>query len=147
MTSSTHNVACKNLVLDAGPLLMLSPLRGLAETFVTVPQVLEELKDKRAREHFEKLGLMAGVNVKVQSPDSASIAHGAHSLFLLIPSHWHLLVIIVIQFTKKTGDYSALSHADICILALTYALDKAEREKRLQPGVGEVRTCSFLVDR
>jgi RNA-binding protein NOB1 len=100
---------------------MLSPLRGLAETFITVPQVLEELKDKRAREHFEKLGLMAGVNVKVQSPDPASIAH-------------------VIQFTKKTGDYSALSHADICVLALTHALDKAdksEREKRPQPGVDE----------
>lgn len=78
MTSSTHNVACRNLVLDAGPLLMLSPLRGLAETFITVPQVLEELKDKRAREHFEKLGLMAGVNVKVQSPDPASLAHGMH---------------------------------------------------------------------
>jgi hypothetical protein len=89
MTSSVHSVACRNLVLDAGPLLMLSPLRGLAETFVTVPQVLEELKDKRAREHFEKLGLMAGVNVKVQSPDPASLAHGAHILSLLTSSHWH----------------------------------------------------------
>lgn len=147
MTNSTHNVACRNLVLDAGPLLMLSPLRGLAETFITVPQVLEELKDKRAREHFEKLGLMAGVNVKVQSPDPASLAHGAHLLFLLTTSHWHLLVIIVIQFTKKTGDYSALSHADICVLALTYALDKAEREKCPQPGVDEVCICSLLVYR
>lgn len=78
MATSTTNVACRILVLDAGPLLMLSPLRGLAETFVTVPQVLEELKDKRAREHFEKLGLIAGVNVRVQSPDSDSLAHGAH---------------------------------------------------------------------
>ena len=76
--TSTTNVACSNLVLDAGPLLMLSPLRGLAETFLTVPQVLGELKDKRAREHFEKLGLIAGVNVRVQSPDSESLAHGAH---------------------------------------------------------------------
>jgi hypothetical protein len=59
-------------------------------------------------------------------------------------------VNIVIQFTKKTGDYSALSHADICVLALTYALDKAdksEREKRPRPGVDEVCTWSFLVDR
>ena len=83
MTSSAPNVACRNLVLDTGPLLMFSPLRGLAETFITVPQVLEELKDKRAREHFEKLGLMAGVDVKVQSPDPASIAHGAHLPALL----------------------------------------------------------------
>lgn len=68
--------ACKHLVLDAGPLLALSPLRGLAETYYTVPQVLDELKDRRAREHFEKLGLSAGVRVQVQSPDPQSLAHG-----------------------------------------------------------------------
>ncbi|OBZ76047.1 20S-pre-rRNA D-site endonuclease nob1 [Grifola frondosa] len=59
-SSSTVKPACKNLVLDAGPLLSLSPLRGLAETYYTLPQVLDELKDKRAREHFERLGLSAG---------------------------------------------------------------------------------------
>ena len=74
--SSETKPACKSLVLDAGPLLSLSPLRGLAETFYTVPQVLDELKDKRAREHFEKLGLTAGVNIQVQSPDPVSLAHG-----------------------------------------------------------------------
>jgi RNA-binding protein NOB1 len=79
MVTSASNAACRNLVLDAGPLLMLSPLRGLAETFITVPQVLEELKDKRAKEHFEKLGLMAGVNVRVQSPDPTSLTHGGHT--------------------------------------------------------------------
>ena len=68
--------ACKHLVLDAGPLLSLAPLRGLAQTYYTVPQVLDELKDKRAREHFEQLALTAGVNVKVMSPDAAALAHG-----------------------------------------------------------------------
>ena len=67
---------CKNLVLDAGPLLSLSPLRGLAETYLTVPQVLDELKDKRAREHFERLGLSAGVRVEVRNPDPPSLSHG-----------------------------------------------------------------------
>ena len=67
---------CKYLVLDAGPLLSLSPLRGLAETYVTTPQVLAELNDKRAREHFERLGLTAGVKVDVQTPSPASLAHG-----------------------------------------------------------------------
>ncbi|CAK5275365.1 unnamed protein product [Mycena citricolor] len=78
---------CKNLVLDAGPLLSLSPLRGLAETYYTVPQVLAELKDKNAREHFERLGLTAGVKVEVAAPDAASLAN-------------------VIQWAKKTGDYA-----------------------------------------
>ncbi|KAK7061974.1 20S-pre-rRNA D-site endonuclease NOB1 [Favolaschia claudopus] len=99
---------CKNLVLDAGPLLSLSPLRGLAETYLTVPQVLAELKDKRAREHFERLGLSAGVKVEVVSPDAASLA-------------------AVIAGAKKTGDYAVLSHPDLCVLALTYSLH--EREK------------------
>jgi hypothetical protein len=35
----------------------------------------------------------------------------------------------VIKFAKKTGDYSVLSHADLCVLALTYALDASEKEK------------------
>ena len=68
--------ACKRLVLDAGPLLSLSPLRGLAETYITVPQVLAELKDKKAREHFEKLALVTGVKVEIQAPDAASLSHG-----------------------------------------------------------------------
>lgn len=74
--SNDPKPACKSLVLDAGPLLSLSPLRGLAETFYTVPQVLDELKDRRAREHFERLGLSAGVKIQVESPDSKSLAHG-----------------------------------------------------------------------
>jgi hypothetical protein len=48
----------------------------------------------------------------------------------------------VIQFAKKTGDYSALSHPDLCVLALTYALDKAERERNAQSHTDEV--CRHL---
>lgn len=70
--------ACRSLVLDAGPLLSLSPLRGLAEHFLTVPQVLAELKDKNAREHFERLGLSAGVKIEVREPDAASLTQGAY---------------------------------------------------------------------
>ncbi|KAH9850780.1 Nin one binding Zn-ribbon like-domain-containing protein [Lenzites betulinus] len=101
--------ACKHLVLDAGPLLSLSPLRGLSEAYYTVPQVLDELKDKRAREHFQQLGLSAGVRIEIRGPTAASLAH-------------------VIQWAKKTGDYSVLSHPDLCVLALTYELDKIEKD-------------------
>jgi RNA-binding protein NOB1 len=75
--AASHLPRCKKLVLDAGPLLSLSPLRGLAETYLTVPQVLAELKDKRAREHFERLGLISGVKIEIRTPDAASLAHGA----------------------------------------------------------------------
>ncbi|KAH8118468.1 Nin one binding Zn-ribbon like-domain-containing protein [Phellopilus nigrolimitatus] len=103
--------ACKSLVLDAGPLLSLSPLRGLAEHFLTVPQVLSELKDKNARQHFERLGLSADVRIEVREADPASLSR-------------------VIQFAKKTGDYSVLSHADLCVLALTLALDTQEKAEK-----------------
>jgi RNA-binding protein NOB1 len=75
---------CKNLVLDAGPLLSLSPLRGLAKTFFTVPQILSELKDSRAREHFERLGLMTGVKIDVRSPDAASLSHGTYGRYAFL---------------------------------------------------------------
>lgn len=76
-SSTTMSRRCKNLVLDSGPLLSLSPLRGLADTYLTVPQVLDELKDKRAREHFHQLGLSTGVRVNIRNPDPASLTQGA----------------------------------------------------------------------
>ena len=38
----------------------------------------------------------------------------------------------MIQWAKKTGDYSVLSHPDLCVLALAYLLseeDKGLKEK------------------
>jgi RNA-binding protein NOB1 len=55
----------------------------------------------------------------------------------------NLFNLAVIQFAKKTGDYSVLSHADLSVLALTYDLHiqaKAEAEK-INPG--QVRSYFF----
>lgn len=35
--------------------------------------------------------------------------------------------MVVIQWAKKTGDYSVLSHPDLCVLALTYVLDQEDK--------------------
>lgn len=132
--------SCKNLVLDAGPLLSLSPLRGLAENYYTVPQVLNELKDNNARQHFEKLGLSAGVRIQVQNPDSASLAHGMFCPYASLSWKWNVkrrCWFLVIQFAKKTGDYSVLSHADICVLALTYGLDTKEKRQSAKEKVAQ----------
>lgn len=43
---------------------------------------------------------------------------------------------VVIQCAKKTGDYSVLSHADLSVLALTYALDVKEKELAKVAGEG-----------
>ncbi|XP_006456832.1 hypothetical protein AGABI2DRAFT_188646 [Agaricus bisporus var. bisporus H97] len=119
--NSIQKPKCKNLVLDAGPLLSLSPLRGLAETYYTTPQVLAELRDSRAREHFEKLGLLSGVKVAVKSPDATSISN-------------------VIQWAKKTGDYSVLSHADMCVIALTHMLNEEHKKEKAELVKEEARS-------
>ena len=38
-------------------------------------------------------------------------------------------MISAIVVAKKTGDYSILSHTDLCVVALTYELDAEEKEK------------------
>ena len=37
-------------------------------------------------------------------------------------------MISAIAVAKKTGDYSVLSHTDICVVALTYELDLEENK-------------------
>ncbi|KAG8848916.1 Nin1 binding protein [Serendipita sp. 411] len=100
----------ESLVLDAGPLLSLSPLKGLSKSYFTVPQVLGELKDDKSREHFQNLGLLAGVKVETRMPDSTALAQ-------------------VTLAAKKTGDYTVLSVADLNVLALTYALHQEYSRK------------------
>ena len=39
---------------------------------------------------------------------------------------------IAISIAKGTGDYSVLSHADICVVALTYELDLQEKSEGSQ---------------
>ncbi|CAE6510865.1 unnamed protein product [Rhizoctonia solani] len=103
MAGATLTPNVGTLVLDAGPLLSLTPLRGLASRYVTVPQVIAELKDPRAREHLERLELTSGIKLEVLDPDVSSLAK-------------------VTTFSQKTGDYSVLSIADLRILALTCSL-------------------------
>jgi RNA-binding protein NOB1 len=96
--------------------------------FSQSPQVLSELKDSRAREHFERLGLMSGIKIEVKISRCSQ------------PIPWHVGIIClhlstalikssVIQWAKKTGDYSVLSHADLCVLALTYMLDLEDKQE------------------
>lgn len=65
----------KHLILDAGPLLSLTPLRHLASHFYTTPAVLQELRDPKAREYYQNLGL-SGVDVKVVQPGGEAMARG-----------------------------------------------------------------------
>jgi RNA-binding protein NOB1 len=95
--------------------------------YYTVPQVLSELKDQRAREHFERLALNAGVLIEVRSPEAAALAHGVCFVYSHGCHCEHNSPVI--QHAKKTGDYAVLSHTDLCVVALTYALHTAKGEE------------------
>lgn len=115
--SSTAGI--KHLILDAGPLLSLTPLRHLATTFHTTPAVLAELRDPRAREHWDRLALQ-GVDIRVAAPTAEAVA-------------------AVTAFAKKTGDYNVLSGTDLGVIALTYHWEVAENGKeRVRTSPGQV---------
>lgn len=95
----------KHLILDAGPLLSLTPLRHLSSSFHTTPMVLAELRDPKARQHWEHLKL-TGLDVRVEAPSAEAMAK-------------------VIAFAKKTGDFAVLSATDMSVVALTYQYEVA----------------------
>ncbi|WWC57654.1 uncharacterized protein I303_100187 [Kwoniella dejecticola CBS 10117] len=98
--ASSSSSTIQHLILDAGPLLSLTPLRHLSTSFHTTPMVLAELRDPKAREHWERLGL-TGVEVTVEHPTPQALT-------------------AVTAFAKKTGDYAVLSQTDLSVAALTW---------------------------
>jgi RNA-binding protein NOB1 len=74
-SSTASGSSTQHLILDAGPLVSLTPLRHLAQAFHTTPMVVAELRDPKSRAHWHQLGLM-GVDVKVEMPKPDVMARG-----------------------------------------------------------------------
>ncbi|CAG8609415.1 5965_t:CDS:2 [Ambispora gerdemannii] len=79
-----------SLVLDSGSLIKGTPVRHLAEKFYTVPEVLAEIRDKESRDYLAQLPF---------------------ELISLTPSDQALKEVI--NFSKKSGDFSSLSVVDV----------------------------------
>ncbi len=89
------------LVVDSAPIINSShTLSALAQKYVTVPEVLKELKDKATRDALEKLPFQ----LETKSPSEEAI-------------------LKIVHFSKLTGDYPSLSIVDIKVLALTLQLE------------------------
>ena len=89
------------LVLDAGPLIKLTNASALwkrAQSFCTVPGVVEELRDARAR-HYVQHELPFDVAIQTPRPECLAV---------------------MADFCRRTGDYDSLSRVDLQVLALTY---------------------------
>lgn len=90
------------LVVDSGAIIrghgMSFP--KLAKKIVTVQEVLVEIRDSKARQFLEALPY----DIDIRSPSDEAMR-------------------AIAQFSKKTGDFAALSLTDIKLMALLYSLE------------------------
>ena len=97
-----------SLVVDSGPIIKLTGvtgLRGKAQNYYTVPAVLQEIRDGKARAHLDQLPFE--LHTREPSPEA---------------------IQAVSDFARKTGDYQSLSVVDVHVLALAYDLGELEEE-------------------
>lgn len=100
------------LVVDSAPLIQGQPLVHLADRFITIPEVLREIRDRQARQNLAVLPF----ELETRAPSEESLA-------------------AVVAFSKKTGDFASLSAVDLKVLALTWLLEKEAK------GIEHIRTA------
>ncbi|KAJ3043121.1 Nin1 binding protein [Rhizophlyctis rosea] len=101
----------QTLVVDTAPLLQSRNISHLASRFITIPEVMREVRDRQARQNLAALPF----ELEVKIPSEEALA-------------------AVVAFSKKTGDYASLSATDLKVLALTWMMEKEAR------GVAHLRT-------
>ncbi|CAH0481987.1 unnamed protein product [Peronospora belbahrii] len=89
-----------HLVIDSGAIIKGTNLAVLAENFYTVPDVLNEIRDKKSRAILERLPF----TLQTREPSAEAMK-------------------AVINFSRKTGDFTYLSLTDLRVMALTYQLE------------------------
>lgn len=131
----------KYLVVDSGPIIKGTKVESLgAETIVTVPEVLKEIRDRQARHVLETLP----VEILTKEPSDEAIARGARRPPRRgvsggqLTTRVSLVRGVVSAFARKTGDLAALSLVDTKVLALAWMLEKecnGARHLRSEPEV------------
>ena len=92
------------LVVDSGPIIRLHGMTSLwrrAKQFYTVPAVLQEIRDAKARQHLDNLPF--GLVTRDPSPEA---------------------IQAVVDFSRQTGDHQSLSAVDLQVLGLLYDLER-----------------------
>ena len=95
------------LVVDSGPIIKESDVaqwRGRADAFYTVPAVVQEIRDARARNQLSQKWIPL-LNLQVKEPSAEAMQR-------------------VSDFSKLTGDYPSLSAVDLQVLALVVDLER-----------------------
>ena len=109
------------LVLDTGAIIKNEPsvstLISKADSLVTVPAIISEIKDAVTRSRVETM-LMPFLTIRTPSPASMQF---------------------VTEFARRTGDLPVLSKPDLQIIALTYELEveRSQGDWRLRKVPGQ----------
>jgi len=91
----------KKVVLDTAPFIRGVRFESFGDEFYTVPEVLKEIRDSKARAFLDQI--MVPIRTREPTPE----AYNA-----------------VVEFSRKSGDYPSLSRTDLKVLALVYLLEK-----------------------
>ncbi|KAI1285530.1 RNA-binding protein NOB1 [Halotydeus destructor] len=101
MVISTDSDKVEHLVVDAGAFIRGAVLQDIANNVYTIQEVVNEIKDKATLERLQCLPYE--LNLKEPPPED---------------------IREVVEFSKKTGDYRALSAVDIKLLGLAHYLER-----------------------
>eukprot|EP01029_Cantina_marsupialis_P007999 TRINITY_DN1919_c0_g1_i1.p1 TRINITY_DN1919_c0_g1~~TRINITY_DN1919_c0_g1_i1.p1 ORF type:complete len:259 (-),score=130.74 TRINITY_DN1919_c0_g1_i1:948-1724(-) len=93
----------KHLVIDAGAIIKGVRVEKAAQFFWTVPEIIHEVRDKKARQMLDSLPY----KLRVVEPSKEAMN-------------------FVARFARKTGDMRNLSVPDLKVLALTYMMEHRE---------------------
>ncbi|RWW85666.1 hypothetical protein BHE74_00005647 [Ensete ventricosum] len=110
--SCTSSKGISVAVVDANALIHGDKLAGCADKFVSVPEVLEEVRDPVSRQRLSFLPFP----VETMEPSPDFINKG--EILLLFPRPAVFLV-----FSRETGDLQTLSDVDLKLIALAYMLE------------------------
>ncbi|XP_002023026.2 RNA-binding protein NOB1 [Drosophila persimilis] len=97
---SETNGKIKYMVADTTAFINAVPLNEYAESVLTVPDVVAEVRNKR---QIRRLCVLP-FGLEVREPRPESVKH-------------------CVEFAKKTGDYASLSGIDLKVIALSYELE------------------------
>ncbi|KAJ2615475.1 20S-pre-rRNA D-site endonuclease nob1 [Coemansia sp. RSA 1365] len=103
------------LVVDTNLFIKGLSAEHISNKFVTVPEVIQELRSKASKERYNALDMKYGV--KLMNPDAESIQ-------------------AVRNFAKRTGDFASLALTDMKVIALAAMLEKQKNglsKLRLEP--------------
>ncbi|KAN0050159.1 hypothetical protein ACTA71_003262 [Dictyostelium dimigraforme] len=100
LAMTNEKITASFLIIDTNALISGTRLETLGKELWTIPEVLEEVKDKKTSTFLSSFPF----EIKTRQPT-------------------HEAMVAVSEFSKKTGDYPSLSATDLKLIALTYTFE------------------------